>query len=86
MLSRRRRRRRRRSPTSFSSTSRRGSSTATQQLTNFCRTILLIPPNDIGLGQSLKSQFMNLNIGTKGDETDETVLGEEVEDLLDGVS
>jgi hypothetical protein len=47
-------------------------------LTHLGWSVLLVAPNDIGFGKAFEAQFVNLDVGTEGDEADEGVFGEEV--------
>lgn len=60
-------------------------SPASQQLPHFLRSVFLVPPDDIRLGHSLESQFVNLHVRPEGDESHQTILGQQIQNLLNAI-
>ena len=58
---------------------------AAQQLPDLARAVLLVAAQHVRLGDAAEAQFVDLDVGAEGDETDEGVVGEEVDGLLEAV-
>ena len=58
---------------------------AAQQLPDPARAVLLVAPQHVRLGDAAEAQLVDLHVGAEGDETDEGVVGEEVDGLLEAV-
>mmetsp|Transcript_8200 Transcript_8200/g.17148 ORF Transcript_8200/g.17148 Transcript_8200/m.17148 type:complete len:218 (-) Transcript_8200:166-819(-) len=58
---------------------------APQQLANLTGRVLLVPPEDVRFGYAAESQLVNLNVGAEGDQTNEGIVGEEIDSLLEAV-
>jgi hypothetical protein len=55
---------------------------ASEQLSHAAWSVLAISTNDVGLGAGIESKFVDLNVGSVGDQPDQTLFGKEIEDLL----
>jgi hypothetical protein len=55
---------------------------ASEQFSYAAWSVLAISTNNVGLGAGIKSKFVDLNISSVGYQSDQTLFGKEVEDLL----
>jgi hypothetical protein len=55
---------------------------ASEELSHFGWTVLLVSSNDVGFGKTFEAQFVDLDVGSEGDEANQAVLWQEIQDLL----